>query len=401
MRTILDEAKAINNDMVKWRRYLHQNPEIGLELPGTTAFVMEKLREMDYEPEEICKSGVLATAGGRKPGKTFLIRGDMDALPMAEETELEYKSKNEYMHACGHDLHTSMMLGAAKVLKAHEDEIEGTVKLMFQPAEENLQGAKAMIDAGILEGPKVDAAMMIHVFADIPFKIGTVIFPGSGPVGTTSDWFHIQIKGKGGHGSTPHLTIDPLNAAAHIYTALSEIISREVDPVEMAVVTVGEMHGGSTGNIIPDTAFLQGTIRTYNDDLRKFIKKRVKEIAEGICTSFRCVADVKLFNSCPVVWNDKDLNNELAKYSTEMLGDDIVLDYEAVHEKSHRMNGSEDFAYICEKVPAIMVKLVAPGNEGGANFPHHHPTVMFDESVMATGAAVYANAAIEWLKEHK
>lgn len=400
MSNLYDEARKINEDLVKWRRHLHRNPEVGMELPKTTAYVIEILRNMGYEPKEICKSGILAVAGGKKPGKTFLIRGDMDALPMAEATDLSYKSQNNFMHACGHDLHTSMMLGAAKLLKEHEDEIEGIVKLMFQPAEENLQGAKAMLDAGILDNPTVDAAMMIHVFADIPFEVGTVIFPGSGPVGTTSDWFRIEIKGKGGHGSTPHLTIDPLNAAANVYTALSEIISREVDPVEMAVVTVGELHGGSTGNIIPDTAFLQGTIRTYNDELREFIKKRVKEIGEGVCAAFRCTANVRMFNSCPVVWNDKDLNNELASYNTEMLGNDIVLDYEAVHEEAHKMNGSEDFAYICEKVPAVMVKLVAPGNEGGANYPHHHPTVMFDESVMATGAAIYANSALEWLKNH-
>ncbi|MCK5759320.1 MAG: amidohydrolase [Clostridiales bacterium] len=400
MSNLFDEAKKINNDMIRWRRHLHKNPEVGMDLPKTTAFVMKTLRGMGYKPKEICKSGVLAEASSKKPGKTFLIRGDMDALPMTEETDIPYKSQNNFMHACGHDLHTSMLLGAAKILKEHEDEIQGTVKLMFQPAEETLQGAKAMLAAGILEKPDVDAAMMIHVFADIPFKVGTVLFPGSGPVGTTSDWFRIKIKGKGGHGSTPHLTVDPLNAAAHIYTALSEIISREVDPAEMAVVTVGEMHGGSTGNIIPDTAFLQGTIRTYDDELREFIKKRVTEIAEGICASFRCKAEIQLFNSCPVVWNDKNLNSELAKYSLDMLGEDIVLDYEAVYEKSHKMNGSEDFAYICEKIPAIMVKLVAPGNEGGANFPHHHPTVMFNESVMATGAAIYSNSAINWLKNH-
>jgi hippurate hydrolase len=400
MKILFDEAKNFNAELISWRRYLHKNAEVGMNLPVTTAFVMKKLKEMGYEPKEICQSGVLATAGGRKPGKTFLIRGDMDALPMAEETELPYGSKTGNMHACGHDLHTSMMLGAAKLLKMHEDEIEGTVKLMFQPAEENLQGAKAMIEAGILENPKVDAAMMIHVFADIPFKVGTVLFPGSGPIGTTSDWFHIKIKGKGGHGSTPHLTIDPLNAAAHTYTALAEINSREVDPVKMAVVTVGEMHGGSTGNIIPDTAFLQGTIRTFDDELREFIKKRVAEIAEGTANAFRCKAEVRLFNSCPMVNNDKFLSESLVKYNMEMLGPEIVLDYETENNEAHKMNGSEDFAYIGEKVPAVMVKLIAQGNEGGTNFPHHHPKVMFDEEVLSTGAAVYANSAIEWLKNH-
>lgn len=400
MKILFDEAKRFNENLLGWRRWLHENAEIGLDLPNTTAYVMDQLRSMGYQPEEICQSGVVAMAGGKKPGKTFLIRGDMDALPMAEETGLPFESKNGYMHACGHDLHTSMMLGAAKLLKDHEDEIKGTVKLMFQPAEENLQGAKAMIDAGVLQNPDVDAAMMIHVFADIPFKVGTVLFPGSGPVGTTSDWFHIKIKGKGGHGSTPHMTIDPLNAAAHIYTALAEINSREVDPVEMAVVTVGEMHGGSTGNIIPDTAYMQGTIRTFNDDLREFIKKRVVEISEGICTTFRCSAEVRLFNSCPMVFNDKMLSEDLVKYNMDMLGPEIVLDYEADNGEAHKMNGSEDFAYLGEKVPIVLVKLIAQGNAGGVNFPHHHPRVIFDESVLPTGSAVYANSAIEWLRNH-
>ena len=400
MGNLYEEANILNDELLSWQRHLHENPEIGMNLPDTTAFVMKKLREMGYEPKEICQSGVLAIAGGKIPGKTFLIRGDMDALPMAEETGLPHESKNGYMHACGHDFHTSMMLGAAKLLKRHEDEIKGTVKLMFQPAEENLQGAKAMIEAGILENPAVDAAMMIHVFADIPFKVGTVLFPGSGPVGTTSDWFHIKIKGKGGHGSTPHLTIDPLNAAAHIYTALAEINSREIDPVKMAVVTVGEMHGGSTGNIIPDTAFLQGTIRTFDNDLREFIKKRVIEIAEGTAKAFRCKADVRLFNSCPMVNNDKFLSEALVKYNMEMLGPEVVLDYESENGEAHRMNGSEDFAYVGEKVPSVLVKLIAQGNEGGTNFPHHHPKVMFDEKVLPTGVAVYANSAIEWLKNH-
>jgi len=242
--------------------------------------------------------------------------------------------------------------------------------------------------------------MMIHIFADVPFKSGTVVFPGGGPVGTTSDWFHIKIKGKGGHGSTPHLAVDPLNAATHIYTALSEIISREVDPAKMAVVTVGEMHGGSTGNIIPDTALMQGTIRTFDDSLREFIKKRVNEIANGICESFRCKAEVRLFNSCPVVFNNKALNDSLVKYNMDMLGPEVVMDYEADNDEAHKMNGSEDFAYICERVPAILVKLMAQGNKGGVNFPHHHPNVIFDESVLATGTAVYANSALSWLKNH-
>ncbi|MCK5737063.1 MAG: amidohydrolase, partial [Spirochaetaceae bacterium] len=304
MKELLGEAKSLNKSLLEWRRFLHKNAEVHTILPITTAYVMDRLKEMGYNPVEICKSGVLAVISGKKPGKTILLRGDMDALPITEETNLEFKSETGNMHACGHDFHTSMLLGAARLLKKHEDEIEGTVKLMFQPAEETLTGAKLMIEAGILENPEVDAAMMIHVFSGMPFPEGSVIFAGSGIISATSDWFKINIKGRGGHGAMPHTAIDPLNAAAHIHIALGEINSREIDPNETGVVTVGQMHGGTTGNIIPDTAFLSGTIRTYNDETREFIKKRVVEISEGIGRTFRCDVEVELSKPCPAVVND-------------------------------------------------------------------------------------------------
>lgn len=400
MKKLLDEAKKINNDIINWRRYFHENAEIHNNLPKTSAYVMSRLIEMGYEPVEICQSGILAIAGGKKPGKTFLLRGDMDALPLEEQTDLEFKSKTGNMHACGHDFHTSMLLGAAKLLKENENEINGTVKLMFQPAEETLFGAKAMVEAGILDNPKVDAAMMIHIFSGMPLPKGAVVFPGPGSVSATSDWFKINIKGKGGHGAMPETTIDPLNTAAHIHLALQEINAREIDPSKTIVITVGEMHGGTTGNIIPDTAFLQGTIRTFDDDVRKKAKSRLVEISEGIGKTFRCKVEVELFNSCPSVVNDLDLSESIKKYTSEMIGANAVMDMVAITGKTQRMNGSEDFAFVSEKTASIFIGMAASVEKDGIVYPQHHPKVLFDEEILPAGAAIYANSAIEWLKEH-
>lgn len=400
MKELLEQAKALEEEIISWRRYLHENAETHLNLPVTTAFVMKKLKEFGYVPKEICQSGVLAVAGGKQEGKTFLIRGDMDALPIEEETDLPFKSKTGNMHACGHDFHTAMMLGAAKLLKENENEITGMVKLMFQPAEETLAGAKAMVKSGILENPDVDAAMMIHVFSGMPMADKKVVFAGPGTVSATSDWFKINIKGKGGHGAMPHTTVDPLNAAAHIHIALQEINSREIDPEKAIVVTVGEMHGGSTGNIIPDTAFLQGTIRTFDDEVREMVKKRLVEIAEGVGKIFRCDVNIELFNACPSVVNDPALYESISSYTTEMMGSESVLDLYKMTNKTQRMSGSEDFAFVSEKVNSLIIGLTASVEIDGIVYPQHHPKVVFDESLLTAGAAVYANAAIEWLKNN-
>lgn len=401
MNNILDIAKSYYEELITHRRYLHEHAEIHIELPITTKYVMEQLMKLGYEPVEVSKSGVLAIVGGKKQGKTFLLRGDMDALPLKEQTGLPFSSKTDNMHACGHDFHTAMLLGAAKILKEKEEEIEGTIKLMFQPGEETLTGAKAMVKAGILKNPAVDAAMMIHVFSGMPIKQGAVVFFGKGAISATSDWFYIDIKGKGGHGAMPNSTVDPLNVAAHIHTALATINSREIDPDEVGVVTVGQMHGGTTGNIIPDSAFLEGTIRTFDDKTRVFINERVKDISEGIANTFRAKATVKFSNACPSVVNDELVLKSVFTSTMELVGPDKCIDLEALRGKPFRMPGSEDFAFISEKVPSLLLAMDASLYNGQEVFPQHHPKVDFDESVLPTGAAVYANAAMTWLKENK
>ena len=231
---LLKEARALEPQLQQWRRTLHRHPEVGFDLPHTKELVKKALTEMGYEPRDCGKAGIIALAGGKKPGKTILLRADMDALPIPEDSGEEFSSEVPgKMHGCGHDMHTAMLLGAAKLLKAHEDELEGTVKLEFQPAEEIFQGSPDMIAGGLLEDPHVDAAVMFHVLAGMPLPVGTVLVPGGGITMASCEQYHIVVKGKGGHGSTPENCIDPITAAAHIHIALQEINSRELDPIFM------------------------------------------------------------------------------------------------------------------------------------------------------------------------
>lgn len=401
MINLMDEAKLHEKTIVEHRRYLHQNAEVGMNLPITTKFVKDKLIELGYEPKEICESGITATVGGKKPGKTFLLRADMDALPLKESLDLPFKSNTESMHACGHDFHTAMLLGAAKILKDHENEINGTVKLMFQPGEEIFTGAKKMLDNGVLESPKVDAALMMHVRPGVNVAPGTVIGTNAIEVAAASDQFTITIHGKGGHGAMPETTIDPLNVAAHIHIALQEINAREVRSSEFMVLTVGQMQGGNAANVIPDTATLTGTIRTYKSEIREFIKKRLVEISTGIASIFRAKAEVEFSRSCPSVINNSILLSEVNGYLENMLGTEGYFnasDFPELHLE--RMSGSEDFAYISENVPSVMLRLAAGRVEDGYKYPQHHPMAMFDEEALYKGAGVYASIAMEWLNNH-
>ena len=259
---LLKEAEAYREKIVSNRHYLHRHAEVGFDLKETVAFVKSELEAMGYEPKECGKAGLVVNAGGKKTGKVFLIRGDMDALPMEEQADVDFPSETGKMHACGHDMHASMMLGAARLLKDHEDEIEGTVKLMFQPAEEIFAGAHDMIEAGVLKNPDVDAALMIHVMAGQPFPAGTVIVSDGGVSAPGADFYKIRIQGKGCHGSMPNTGVDPVTIAAHIITGLQEIHARELALVDEAVLTIGMIHAGQAPNVIPDVVEMEGTIRT-------------------------------------------------------------------------------------------------------------------------------------------
>lgn len=400
MKKIVERAESLQDWIVSHRRYLHENPEIGMQLPKTTAYVRAQLEEMGYAPQEICESGLLATVGGKNPGKVILLRADMDALPLTEETEFDFKSTNGNMHACGHDFHTSMLLGAAKLLKEQEDDIQGTVKLMFQPAEETLQGAKTMIEAGILENPTVDAAMMIHVFTGFPAPSGLFIIPEPGQSTASSDWFDIEIKGKGGHGAMPDTTIDPLNVLAHLHIALQSINSREIQPTDSAVVTVGMMSGGTATNIIPDTATMAGTIRTFSQKNRDFIPERIIAIAKGTAQTFRAEANVTITKGVPSVINDKDLRLNVFNALGNAFGSQATLSMADFIPGGGKMMGGEDFSFVTEMVPSLMIAMTTGNAKDGYIYPMHHPKAKFDEAPLYKGAAAYACTAIHWLNEN-
>ena len=403
---ILQEAAAYQEQLVQTRRYLHSHPETSFDLKNTTEYVRKELIAMGYEPVMCGKSGIIALAGKKKSGKVFLIRGDMDALPIKEESDVPFSSDNGKMHACGHDMHTTMMLGAARLLKSHEYEIEGTVKLMFQPAEEIFEGSDDMINAGVLNSPDVDAAMMIHVMAGLPIPAGTVISCDGGVSAPAADYFYIDIQGKGCHGSMPNNGVDPVTIVAHIITGLSEINSRELGLSDNAVITIGTINAGNAANVIPDTAHMSGTIRTYDEETRSYIKQRVSDIASNIASAYRGSASVTYGSGCPCLLNNPDLATCSAKYLNELLGPSRTFTATQLNAmsgggKASKSTGSEDFAYVSQKVPSIMFALAAGTPQDGYCYPQHHPKVKFDEAILSEGSAVYAYTAMRWLEEHK
>lgn len=386
MNQFLERAEQLKESMLNDRHYLHQHAEVGNELPVTTKYVMDRLTEIGLEPKEICKSGVVAVIEGKKPGKTYLLRADMDALPMTEINDLPFKSLTENAHNCGHDMHTSMLLAAAQMLKEKQDELEGCVKLMFQPAEEQFNGSVAMIDAGVLEG--VDACSAMHVMLD-----WNAPSYGCRPGFMTSscDGFKITVNGKGCHGAMPELGVDPINVGLHIYQAFQSLIARESGSKETACLTLGQFAAGDTANIIPATAVLQGTLRTYNQTLREKLVKRMHEITEAAGKMFGAEVTYEVLSSVPSCYTNPEMLAEVKTYLSD-LGDICACD-------TYMVTPSDDMAFISEKVPTTYLMLGA--RVDGNPYPHHNPRVLFDENAMPLGAAMHAQCAFEWLKNHK
>ena len=393
MNEIINQAKAIKEDLINIRRTIHSNPEVGAVLPKTKAYVTEKLKEFGYEPMEICESGIVATVKGSKSGKTFLLRADMDALPVKELTECEFKSNNGYMHACGHDMHTAMLLGAAKLLKQNQDKIKGTVKLVFQPDEEGFTGAKKMLKAGVLKNPDVDAAMAMHVHSGTP---SNVVLCGLGTTIAGCNRFRITVKGTGCHGAMPEMGVAPINIAAHIYISLQEIISREISATKSAVVTIGKFCGGEAANIIPEEVIMEGTIRSLDKEVGEFIFNRINDIVTSTAKMFRGQAELIELSSAPPLINNKDLAKEVTSYLKEILGNQSVILYE------QGGMGSEDFASYSYEVPSVYLMLGAGSKQENSLYGEamHNPKVVFNEDILVTGAAIYAYSAINWLKNN-
>ena len=403
-REILKKAKDDDTKMIADYHYLHAHAETGFALTQTLSYVKQQLISMGYDPIPCGKAGLIATVGERTPGKVFLLRADMDALPINDEAEVAFASANGNMHACGHDMHTTMLLEAARILKAFEEEIQGTVKLMFQPAEELLEGAKDMIAHGVLENPAVDAGMMLHVMTGMPFPVGTAIVSDGGVSAPGADYFQITLQGKGCHGSMPYKGIDPINAAAHIVTALQEIHARELSFQDKAALTIGTLHAGNAANVIPDTAQLTGTLRAYEEETRTLLKTRMTEITSHVACAFRVKADVAFTSGCPTLVNDAALSEDTVRYIQELNGTQMAFTASQLAAKSgnasSKSSGSEDFAYVSHQIPTIMLALAAGQPEKGHSHSLHHPKVTFDEEVLLYGAAIYAYVALKWLEEH-
>lgn len=394
MKTFLEQAQLIKEELIEYRRTIHAHPEVGPVLPHTKAYVMAQLEKMGYAPKEICESGIVATIEGSKPGKTFLLRADMDALPMTEATSCDFKSTNGCMHSCGHDMHTTMLLGAAKLLKQNQDQLEGTVKLVFQPDEEGFTGAKTMLKAGVLENPKVDAAMAMHVNSGTPSNI---ILCGTGTSIAGCNRFRIVVKGTGCHGAMPETGVDPINIGVHIYLSLQEIIAREISGTQAAVVTIGKFAGGDAPNIIPGEVVMEGTIRSLDKEVGEFIFNRMNEIVVSTAKLFRGEAELIELSSVPPLTNDKALANEAVSYIKELIGEKSVITFEGGGM------GSEDFASYSYEVPSVYLLLGAGSKAENPLFgePMHNQKVVFNEDILPTGAAVYAYTAMMWLKNNK
>ncbi|NME83351.1 M20 family metallopeptidase [Clostridium sp. SM-530-WT-3G] len=393
MNKIMSQAREIEQDLITIRRTIHSNPEVGGVLPKTKSYVIEKLKEFGYEPKEICESGIVATIEGSKPGKTFLLRADMDALPVDEETEFDFKSKNGCMHACGHDMHTAMLLGAAKLLRENQDQIQGTVKLVFQPDEEGFTGAKKMIEAGVLKNPDVDVAMAMHVHSGTPSNL---VLCGLGTSIAGCNRFRIVVKGTGCHGAMPELGVDPINIAAHIYLALQEITSREICATQPAVLTIGKFSGGDVPNIIPEEVVMEGTIRSLDKETGEFIFNRMKDIVESTAKMFRGEAELIELSSVPPLTNNDDLAKEVTSYIKDLLGEKSVVLFEGGGM------GSEDFASYSYEVPSVYLMLGAGTKQENSLYGEamHNPKVAFNEDILVTGSAMLAYSAIMWLKNN-
>lgn len=395
-KEILAEAKALQKKLTEWRRWLHSNAETGFDLLCTKAFVKDKLRELGYAPSD-CGKGIVATVGNEKNGKTFLLRADMDALPIEESSGVPFACKTGKMHACGHDMHTAMLLGAAYVLKKYEKDLRGCVKFVFQPAEELLSGAKEMLDAGVLQEPNVDGAMMLHVLTGLSVPAGTVIVSSGGVSAPAADYFTVRVQGRGCHGSTPEQGVNALTVAARITLALEGLTARELGLSQPAVLTVGRLQAGTVANALADRATLEGTLRAYDEKTRAKLKIRISEIASGMGGVFHATAETEFTSGCPCLVNDENLSAEMKKYLSELLNEGTVYASKEFSGGDRRGGGSEDFAYIAQKTPSVMVALAAGEPEKGYGYPLHHPKTKFDESVLHIGAAAYAYGAIRFL----
>lgn len=438
---IIKETKRIEQKIISHRRILHQFAEVGTSLAKTKEYVISVLQGLGYEAQTVGKCGVVALIKGAyengsfkeahrapaflsftastnldetncnkvtqkekifsKKGKNVILRADMDALPIEEETNLSFKSVNGHMHACGHDFHTSMLLGCAEILSRNKDKFNGNIKLIFQGAEETLQGAKDMIENGVLDSPPIDCGAMIHVLTGTNWDTGTAIFANHGVSAPSSDFFKITVKGKSTHGGMPEKGVDPSIPCAHIVLGLESLISHETEGNGGALLTIGEIHLGKAANVIAGEGIITGTMRAYKEDVRNLLKKRLVEIVEGYSKSHNAVGQVEFTSGCPTLLNDKELIETAEKELREAFSC-IEQDFSAhvinAAEFSSRSYASEDFAYFSHEIPTVMLGICAGSINDGYTYPLHHPKTDFDEKSLFYGTIAYTTLGVAMSK---
>jgi amidohydrolase len=385
----LADAEAISDELVAVRRDLHMHPELGFQEFRTAKIVAEKLGALGYEViSGVGKTGVVGLLQGALPGeRTVLLRFDMDALPIQEENDVPYRSQTPgVMHACGHDAHVAVGIGVATVLAKHRDRFPGTIKLMFQPAEEGLGGANAMIKDGVLDGPRPDVALGLHVSST--HDLGTAVVR-SGAMMAASDGFSLVVRGRGGHGAHPDQTVDAVMVASHIVVALQTIVARNVNPEEPGVVTVGAFHAGNAGNVIAETAELRGTIRSFSPEVRELLHRRTREVCEGIAATMGATVEFNLRWGVGATVNASRPTDVIFQAAADILGADKL-------DTTYRTTGGEDFSAVLEQVPGNFFFLGARSDERTGN-PHHNPRFDIDEACLPQGVAILCDAAVRCL----
>ncbi|MCI8914783.1 MAG: amidohydrolase [Lawsonibacter sp.] len=385
-----EQALELREETVAHRRWLHSHAEVGLNMPKAQAYVMEQLRNYGLEPRP-CGHGVTAELG-REGGRTLLLRADMDALPMPEESGESFACPTgTEAHTCGHDFHAAMLLTAAKLLKEQESKLSGRIRFMFQTAEETFEGARDMMAHGILDG--VDGALAYHVGSG-RMPVGLFMYNSGGTMMYSVDGFRITVHGQGAHGAYPHSSIDPINIGVHIYLALEALIAREAAPSKACVLTIGSFSAGSAPNIIPDTAVLQGTLRTDDSASREKLVRRLKEAVQGTTAVFGGSAEIEMISQVPPLVCDAAMTEEMVGYMQEL----PVPGLTPVPDMS--ASASEDFAVIAEKVPSVFMYLSAGYLDERGDAPAHNPRVRFNEEVCPIGSACLAHCAVRWLEKN-
>ena len=388
---VRDMTKKYKDYIIEKRRYFHMNPEPSFNEYDTSKVIQEELTKIGIPFEIFAKTGIIATIKGQNPGKTVLLRADMDALEVCEKNNVSYRSQKEgLMHACGHDGHIAMLLGAAHVLNEIKNDISGKIKLLFQPAEEIAKGAKAMIEESkIIDS--IDAAFAIHLWQGVP--VGKISLE-SGARMAAADLFSIKVKGKSGHGSMPHETIDAVVVASAIVMNLQHLVSRNTNPLDTLVVTVGKLTAGTRHNIIAGEALLEGTIRSFSDEVWKKIPEQIERVVKNTAAAYNAEAEIDLVRATPPLVNNQDISDILKASAEKLYGEEVVTKYE-------KTPGWEDFAYFTQAVPGALAFVGIRNDEKGINSPHHNETFDMDEEALEMGANLYAQFAIDFLNLKK